>query len=478
MFSQGGQEKVRVCHLWCFQKLFVVASFSAQEALEVLRGRNMAKQNTKREGHAKATKPTNVEKNPTFFLNRLSKKGTLVLLKKLFLWGLGAVPALRKLRGLLKAMGTAMGSAKGREVKVTTLDGGDLTVEVKPKSTIKELKAMLQDKKHGEDTIERQISRVKVLVDGLLVGDDQTVESAGLLHPEAEATVIYSRNEVEAATRDAIHAEGLLQVNIPVSLTEISAGAFEQCHQVVKVAIPESVTSIGQSAFRYCKSLASITIPVSVTSIGDYAFKGCWSLTSITMMPEASVTAIGGRAFAICSSLASITIPESVTVIGEGAFRDCSSLASITIPQSVTAIADFAFADCSSLGSITIPNSVTAIGQGAFFGCESLTSITIPSSVRAIGQFAFGDCKSLASITTPEILREDVQFAFDDDLQAIVRYVWLQVFLQLLDPQWAGQLLFSWQMSASAYRKERIKPKIPNIRKWEIRTQKSPTQTG
>ena len=142
-----------------------------------------------------------------------------------------------------------MGTAMGREVKVKTLDGGDLTVEVIPTNTIKDLKAMLQDKKHGEDPIERQISRVKVLADGLLVGDDQTLESAGLLHPEAEVAVIYSRNEVEAATKDAIHAEGLLQVNIPFSLTEISTGAFEQCHQVVKVAIPESVTSIGQSAF-------------------------------------------------------------------------------------------------------------------------------------------------------------------------------------------------------------------------------------
>ena len=330
-----------------------------------------------------------------------------------------------------------MGTAMLREVKVKTLGGGSFTVKVTPKNTMKELKAMLQDKKHGEDPIERQISRVKVLADGLLVGDDQTVESAGLLHPEAEAAVIYTRNEVEAATREAIHAEGFLQVNIPCSLTEIPALAFHGCHQVVKVAIPESVTSIGQSAFRYCKSLASITIPVSVTSIGDCAFQGCPSLTSITMMPEASVTAIGGSAFARCISLASITIPESVTVIGEGAFADCGSLDSITIPQSVTAIADFAFADCRSLKSITIPNSVTAIGQGAFFSCESLTSLTIPKSVRAIGQFAFGDCKSLASITTLEILREDVQFAFDDDLQAIVRYVWLQLFVAKLE-QWAN----------------------------------------
>ena len=77
------------------------------------------------------------------------------------------------------------------------------------------MKAMLYEKKHGEDPIERKILKAKVLADGLLVDDDETLESAGLLHPEAEVTVIYSRNEGEAATKDAIHAEGLLQVNIP-----------------------------------------------------------------------------------------------------------------------------------------------------------------------------------------------------------------------------------------------------------------------
>ena len=114
-----------------------------------------------------------------------------------------------------------------REVKVKTLDGGSLRVEVMPANTIEELKAMLYEKKHGEDPIERKILKVKVLADRLLVDDDQTLESAGLLHPEAEVTVIYSRNEVEAATKDAIHAEGLLQVNIPFSLTKIPARAFK-----------------------------------------------------------------------------------------------------------------------------------------------------------------------------------------------------------------------------------------------------------
>ena len=228
------------------------------------------------------------------------------------------------------------------ELKGKTLEGGDLTVKVVPTTTIRELKAMLHEKKHCEDPIERKILKVKVLADGLLVDDDQTLESAGLLHAESEVTVIYSRNEIEASTKKAIDAEGLLQVNIPSSLTEISARAFENCNQVVKVAIPESVTAIRAFAFSGCSSLKSITIPASVTSIGHYAFFGC-------------------------SSLESITIPESVTAIGDGAF-----------------------AQCKSLESITIPNSVTAIGGGAFFRCRSLESITVPESLRDSRQ-AFDD---------------------------------------------------------------------------------------
>ena len=101
----------------------------------------------------------------------------------------------------------------------------------------------------------------------MLEDDDQTLESVGLLHAESEVTVIYSRNEVESATKDEIHAEGFLQVNIPCSLTEIPGRAFQDYNQVVKVAIPESVTAIGISAFEDCESLASITSPESVTVI-------------------------------------------------------------------------------------------------------------------------------------------------------------------------------------------------------------------
>ncbi len=291
-------------------------------------------------------------------------------------------------------------AAMPRELKVTTLEGGDLTVEVMPTTTIKELKAMLREKKHCEDPIERQILKVDVLAVGLLVDNDQTLESAGLLHAESEVTAIFCRNEVKAATKEAIHAEGLLQVNIPSSLKEIDAGAFASCDQVLAVAIPDSVTRIWRSAFANCCSLKSITIPHSVTDIEEYAFLGCCSLESIT-------------------------IPDSVTSITTGVFQDCTSLTSITIPESVHGVLGmYAFANCSSLASIRIPH-VYSIRKYAFQGCKSLQSITLgaalwedPPGAWSIEPHAFEGCSSLdlesIFITMmPEFLMDDGEPVYD-----------------------------------------------------------------
>ncbi len=73
------------------------------------------------------------------------------------------------------------------------------------------------------------------------------------------------RNEVEAASKEAIRSEGLFQVSIQSSITEIPAGAFKGCNQVVTVAIPESVTLPLRIA-----SFTSMTTPKSVTCSGQF----------------------------------------------------------------------------------------------------------------------------------------------------------------------------------------------------------------
>ena len=66
-----------------------------------------------------------------------------------------------------------------RELKVSTLEAGVLTVQVMATNTIQELTTMLREKKH-EDPIERKILKAEVLVGGSLVqSDSQTLEAAG-----------------------------------------------------------------------------------------------------------------------------------------------------------------------------------------------------------------------------------------------------------------------------------------------------------
>ena len=90
---------------------------------------------------------------------------------------------------------------------------------------------MIVARKHREDLTERKLCRVKVLAGGaLLLDDDQTLESAGLMRAGCEVMVIYTRTEVEAATGADIHgSEDFLHVTIPSHITEIEDLAFEIC---------------------------------------------------------------------------------------------------------------------------------------------------------------------------------------------------------------------------------------------------------
>ena len=146
---------------------------------------------------------------------------------------------------------------------------------------------MLHELKHGQDPIERQISKVQVLDKGLLVRGDQTLQSAGAVATaETEVTVIYSRNQVEAGTDNP--CRGFTPSQHPL---------FSQRNW----CWPSLVRAIARNAF------------LKLRVFGKHHPRVCHS---------------GVSAFASCRSLAGITIPDSVTAIQNGAFQDCSSLGS------------------------------------------------------------------------------------------------------------------------------------------------------
>ena len=195
-------------------------------------------------------------------------------------------------------------------LKVITLRGDVLALDVATVQKVQQLKAMLLEQFPHEDPIEQKIRRVKVFLGNSLLNDAQTLNEVGL-DAGSEVSVVYTSNAIEAASKHDVDLRGFFGVNIPQDVTKISAHAFRGCHELVKVVIPDSKTSneeitctgctcIGNSAFAECESLESIAIPDSVTSIQHNAFTGC-------------------------SSLKSINIPDSVTSIQQNTFTGCSS---------------------------------------------------------------------------------------------------------------------------------------------------------
>ncbi len=222
----------------------------------------------------------------------------------------------------------------------------------------------------------------------------------------------------------------LKYVNIPSSVTEIKAGAFQNCKNLVEVKFEDSSslrtiggghnmytkTSAGSTsyyiarygAFAFCTSLREIEIPSSVETIEECAFIGCTNLSSVNFEQDSRLTHLkGGYAY---KKYGSKIYYEAKSTFG--CFQDCVSLLSICIPSNVEVIDACVFQNCSSLASVTFePNSkLREFGDGcsggtyytfitgAFAKCTSLTSITIPASVEKIGIGTFNLCESLTSV--------------------------------------------------------------------------------
>lgn len=162
-------------------------------------------------------------------------------------------------------------------------------------------------------------------------------------------------------------------------------------------AIPASVTDIQEWAFDGC-GLTSVTIPSSVTNVGAGPFYRCLELLAIHVdsgnpdyssnegilfdkLQTALIQFPGGMG-------GSYTIPSSVTNIQNNAF-DGSVLSSVTIPAGVTSIGNYTFSSCYVLTGVTLPSSVTSIGDRAFGSCEALTSATFLGLAPTMGLEVF-----------------------------------------------------------------------------------------
>ena len=162
--------------------------------------------------------------------------------------------------------------------------------------------------------------------------------------------------------------------------------------------IKEGVTVIGNGttgidmngAVDGSLNLISVNIPSTVTDISANAFNGCSALAYVTFSENSKLTTIRDSAFLGCAKITDITLPDTVTTIGANAFKGCNNLDSISIPYNVTSIGANAFniikpfkspefAGTSQLGGIIEKESTT-------FGIS--ISMNSDGTIVAIGELS------------------------------------------------------------------------------------------
>ena len=118
----------------------------------------------------------------------------------------------------------------------------------------------------------------------------------------------------------------LQTVALSESMSYIPDEMFKGCEKLTSIKIPSSVTRILDNAFKG-SGLIEIDIPDSVTTIQSTVFNGCTKLKRIKL-PD-NLTTVDYGVLSECSSLEELIIPASVTKIYNSAFYGCTSLKTV-----------------------------------------------------------------------------------------------------------------------------------------------------
>ena len=193
-----------------------------------------------------------------------------------------------------------------------------------------------------------------------------------------------------AVLDDKIAAQGyyadssLSSYTVPSGITSIGEFAFARS-SVNKVVIPEGVTSIGYGAFYHCDGLTDVSIPRSVTEIEGYAFENTPYLENFMQNTVSPFLVVGdGILLAYNGNSPSVTVPEGVKQIAPGCFMEHTEISAVTLPESLTIIGEDAFNGCKSLTMVSGGRQVEEIRDRAFMGCP-LENYIFPSSIKKIG---------------------------------------------------------------------------------------------
>ena len=206
-----------------------------------------------------------------------------------------------------------------------------------------------------------------------------------------------------------INLPKLTDIELPETVTSISAYALGDCFALESVYVPQGVSFIYFSAFS-----GSDKVTLSVAK-GSYAedFAKAKGIKYTTRAFETAVIASGNCGDTVNWELYTDGV---LKVTGSGAMGNYTSytqqpwvqyrhqIKSIVIGKDITTIGNYAFAYSQNVESVTFEEGsvLTSIGALGFINLPKLTDIELPETVTSISAYALGDCFALESVYVPQ----------------------------------------------------------------------------
>ena len=275
-------------------------------------------------------------------------------------------------------------------------------------------------------------------VDGVLFFKNSYEGTTELLkYPEGRTDRSYMVPDgVSIISNNAFYGTYEIQkVTLSNSVRIIEDSAFEDCYQLEFIDFGEGLQTVERNSFDGTQ-LKSISLPMTLSELSAGAFHGCRNISSITVAegntrffsdgiglyekttdgfvfclyaPAAEnsfyavkegTKKISENAFSDAENITSLDLPEGLQEIGWGGFTDIS-VAKLILPDTVTVIEPYTFQNCYKLQEVSL-GSIQNIPEGAFYACNSLESILIPETVQTIEERAFTNCGSLMAVDVAE----------------------------------------------------------------------------
>ncbi len=148
---------------------------------------------------------------------------------------------------------------------------------------------------------------------------------------------------------------------LPNSLKKIEGHAFANT-RFAEIDFKDGLEYIGQGAFQAC-GLTRVNIPASIVEVGAMAFQLSDCIEEVVFPDNMETISMG--LFSYCAGLKRVSLPSSCKVIDNSAFMWCPALSHISFPENLESICKDAFYGC-PFDTIVFPSSIKSLGSGSF----------------------------------------------------------------------------------------------------------------